>query len=116
MEQTSQNFKIAISAALQQLTASKQEFILLFNRGSLQIEIYKPDIIDKQQLHTRDELYVIIFGTALFYNDGTVIDVAANDCLHVPAFAEHRFFNFSEDFVTWVFFYGPEGGEERIGG
>lgn len=25
--------------------------------------------------------------------------------------AVHRFEEFSEDFATWVFFYGPEGGE-----
>ena len=23
----------------------------------------------------------------------------------------HRFERFSDDFATWVFFYGPEGGE-----
>jgi hypothetical protein len=24
---------------------------------------------------------------------------------------EHRFEDFTEDFATWVVFYGPEGGE-----
>jgi hypothetical protein len=28
-----------------------------------------------------------------------------------PAGAVHRFENFSNDFVTWVVFYGPQGGE-----
>lgn len=38
-------------------------------------------------------------------------DVIAGDVLFVAAGVEHRFSNFSEDFVTWVFFYGPQGGE-----
>ena len=112
MEESSQNFKISMSTALQQLTESKKEFIPLFTKGSLQIEIYKPKITDKQQPHTRDEIYVIIAGTAQFYKEGVTVNVTANDCLYVPAFARHHFFNFSDDFVTWVFFYGPEGGEQ----
>jgi hypothetical protein len=31
--------------------------------------------------------------------------------LFVPAGIEHRFYDFSDDFCTWVMFYGPEGGE-----
>jgi hypothetical protein len=31
--------------------------------------------------------------------------------LREPYKVEHRFENFSDDFGTWVFFYGPEGGE-----
>ena len=112
MKQESHDIKIPITAALQQLTASKKEFVQLFSRGTLQIELYKPDVIDKQQPHTRDEIYVIVSGEAMFYNAGVIVEVAANYCLHVPAFAEHRFFNFSEDFVTWVIFYGQEGGEK----
>ncbi len=34
------------------------------------------------------------------------------DILHVPAGVEHRFEEFTDDFATWVVFYGPEGGEE----
>ncbi len=112
MEQTSQNFKISKVTAFKQLAESNNEFIQLFSRGSLQIELYKPDKIDKQYPHSRDEVYVVVSGKAMFYNEGAIVEVSANDCLHVPAFAQHRFFNFSDDFVTWVIFYGPEGGEE----
>jgi len=31
--------------------------------------------------------------------------------LFVPAGVEHRFTRFTPDFVTWVIFYGPKGGE-----
>ena len=35
----------------------------------------------------------------------------AGDLLFVPAGVVHRFEDFSDDFSTWVIFYGPEGGE-----
>ena len=35
----------------------------------------------------------------------------AGDALFVRAGIVHRFEDFAADFATWVFFYGPEGGE-----
>ncbi|WP_371315724.1 cupin domain-containing protein [Granulicella sp. L46] len=35
----------------------------------------------------------------------------AGDVLFVPANALHRFVEFSDDFVTWAVFWGPDGGE-----
>ena len=32
--------------------------------------------------------------------------------LFVAAKVEHRFESFSDDFATWVVFYGPRGGEQ----
>jgi len=40
-------------------------------------------------------------------------DFLAGDVLFVAAGVEHRFSNFSEGFATWVFFYGPTGGENQ---
>lgn len=37
--------------------------------------------------------------------------VKPGDLLFVPAGVEHRFGPFTDDFATWVLFYGPEGGE-----
>jgi hypothetical protein len=34
--------------------------------------------------------------------------------LFVAAREEHRFVEFTDDFATWVFFYGPEGGEAEV--
>ena len=33
------------------------------------------------------------------------------DVLFVPSGVEHRFEEFNDELVVWVFFYGPEGGE-----
>ncbi len=111
MKQLNQNFKISKIDALQQLAESSHEFVQLFTRNSLQIEMYKPDKIDRQHPHNRDEVYIIVSGKGSFFHEGEIVEVAASDCLFVAAYAEHRFFNFSDDFTTWVIFYGPEGGE-----
>jgi quercetin dioxygenase-like cupin family protein len=34
------------------------------------------------------------------------------DVLFVKAGIKHRFENFTDDFTTWVIFYGPDGGEK----
>jgi len=75
------------------------------------VELYKLDGFDRQTPHTRDEVYIITSGTGRFFNAGTYVDFATGDFLFVPAGAEHRFEDFTEDFVTWVLYCGPEGGE-----
>ncbi len=104
---------ITQKAALEKLRESPQPFATLLRRDTLEIEIYKPIGEDKQQPHTRDELYVILNGTSLFYHEGNTTKVKAGDCLFVPAYDEHRFVNFSDEFSTWVFFFGPEGREQE---
>lgn len=36
---------------------------------------------------------------------------APGSLLFVPALRPHRFTPFTDDFSTWVVFYGPDGGE-----
>ena len=103
--------RLTTEYALKQLAESAQPFIRLFRHGSLEVEIYKPRGVDRQQPHSRDELYVVISGTGFFVNGESRKRFAAGEVLFVPAGAPHRFEDFSDDFVTWVFFYGPEGGE-----
>lgn len=108
--------KISRQQAFHELLQSKQEFIELFKHGTLSVEIYKPHKTDKQTPHTRDEVYIIISGSGEFINGNDRTDFTAGDFLFVPAGVEHRFINFSEDFCTWVIFYGPEGGEKDSSG
>jgi mannose-6-phosphate isomerase-like protein (cupin superfamily) len=88
-----------------------KEFISLFKHGTLEVEIYKPDKIDRQKPHTRDEVYVVISGTGVFLNGPSRQPFSPGDVLFVPAGVEHRFLDFTDDFATWVLFYGPQGGE-----
>ena len=97
--------------ALRKLKAADKPFLNLFQHGTLSIEVYKPDKVDHQQPHEQDEVYVIIAGTGQFYNDGQLTDFGPGDFLFVNAGKEHRFINFTDDFSTWVIFYGPKGGE-----
>ncbi len=103
--------KITVSDALSQLKTSDKPFKELFKHGSLSVEIYKPEKVDLQTPHTRDEIYVVTAGEGTFFLDGERMSFQTGDFLFVPAGIEHRFEGFSDDFSTWVFFYGPEGGE-----
>ena len=50
-------------------------------------------------------------GMGILIVAGEIFECKAGDVLFVPAGMEHRFENFSDDFATWVVFYGKEGGE-----
>jgi mannose-6-phosphate isomerase-like protein (cupin superfamily) len=103
-------------AGLKQLPGPRGErFVELFRHGSLVVELYAPKGSDPQFPHTRDEIYVIASGSGRFVRKGNEVSFGTGDMLFVAAGEEHRFLEFTDDFATWVLFYGPEGGEaERI--
>jgi mannose-6-phosphate isomerase-like protein (cupin superfamily) len=104
--------RLTTGAALAELAREPNRHLLeLFAHGSLLVEIYKPEKVDHQTTHLRDEIYVIISGAGTFYKNGDQQPFEAGEVLFVAAGEDHRFENFSEDFSTWVFFYGPTGGE-----
>ena len=88
-----------------------EHFAELFKHGTLSVELYAPHRTDPQRPHTRDEVYVVAGGTGRFLRGEDEIIFERGDVLFVPAGEVHRFVDFSQDFVTWVFFYGSEGGE-----
>ncbi len=83
----------------------------IFAHGSLEVELYAPVGRDPQKPHTRDELYVVARGTGFFFDGEKRHAVEPGSFVFVPAGRVHRFEDFSADFVVWVAFYGPEGGE-----
>jgi mannose-6-phosphate isomerase-like protein (cupin superfamily) len=86
-------------------------FVTLFERGSMSVEIYGPLKLDPQTPHDQDELYVVISGSGAFVRDGASQRFEPGEMLFVGAGVPHRFEDFSDDFATWVIFYGPRGGE-----
>jgi mannose-6-phosphate isomerase-like protein (cupin superfamily) len=94
-------------------TKEGKAFANLFNHGSLQVEIYVPKGPDLQKPHSRDELYIVASGTGWFVcqNEDRRMQFSPGDALFAAAGEVHRFEDFSDDFVVWVMFYGPEGGE-----
>ena len=103
---------LTVAEAIAQLPGPKGErFVELFRHGSLSVELYAPRGIDPQGPHTRDEVYAVVRGNGWFRNGDDRHRFGPGDVLFVPAGVVHRFEEFTDDMVVWVFFYGPEGGE-----
>jgi len=104
--------KLVPEDGLQKLVDSGELFVELFRHGTLSIEVYMPPKIDEQKPHDRDEIYIIISGHGDFFSGNEVHRFRTGDLFFVPAGEPHHFEHFSEDFATWVIFYGPQGGEK----
>jgi len=86
--------------------------VALLRHGTMQLKLYAPHGRDPQTPHKQDELYVVARGTAAFVIRDSRAVVAPGDALFAPAGVPHHFGEFSDDFATWVVFYGPDGGEK----
>lgn len=85
---------------------------VLLEHGSMELGYYKPDGPDDQEPHDQDEIYIVHTGCGEFQLGDERIAFGPGDALFVPAHVEHRFVEFSDDFATWVVFWGPPGGEQ----
>ena len=85
---------------------------VLMERGSMKLRYYNPRGPDLQTPHDQDELYIVASGQGTFFVGGQRVAFGPGDVLFVAAKVEHRFEDFSDDFATWVVFYGPPGGEQ----
>ena len=98
---------------LKKLPGQKGErFVTAFTHGTLEVELYAPRGSDPQKPHRRDEVYVVVSGSGVFFADGERREFQPGDFLFVAAGVEHRFEDFSDDLAVWVLFYGPDGGEK----
>jgi mannose-6-phosphate isomerase-like protein (cupin superfamily) len=86
--------------------------VVVFERGSLTVELYAPRGSDPQQPHSRDEAYVVVQGHGDFAYGKRRDRFGPGDFLFAPAGLPHRFEAFADDLLVWVIFYGPEGGEK----
>jgi mannose-6-phosphate isomerase-like protein (cupin superfamily) len=89
-------------------------FTEALRHGSMSVEIFAPRGTDRQSPHEQGELYIVAGGHARFEHAGTVTEARSGDVLFVPAGDDHRFHAMSDDFVTWVIFWGPKGGEGTV--
>lgn len=87
-----------------------ERFARVFARGDVEVELYAPRGSDLQVPHERDELYLVVRGHGRFLCAGDEIAFGPGDLLFVPAGVEHRFEEFDDALVTWVVFFGPQGG------
>lgn len=102
---------IPIEAARESLFDSDHPFAVVLRHGTMSVELYAPQEFDGQSPHAQDELYVIVSGTGTFNRAGERRPFKPHDVIFVEAGVEHRFEGFSDDFQTWVVFYGEKGGE-----
>jgi mannose-6-phosphate isomerase-like protein (cupin superfamily) len=109
---TNEKRQVTVAEAMARLPGPHgEQFAAVLEHGSLVIEIYAPRGFDPQTPHLRDEVYVVVQGRGEFINGHSRSSFGPGDVLFVPAGVKHRFENFSDDLITWVIFYGPEGGE-----
>ncbi len=109
MQQTAKHFPLA-QARSAPITPDDISSLLL-KHGTMTLEFYAPRGVDAQTPHTKDEIYIIMAGQGWFRCGTDRFAIVKGDALFVPAGIEHRFEDFSDDFDTWVIFYGSEGGE-----
>lgn len=107
------DWTFGLEEAMEKLPDSPDEFRFHYGlrHGSMKVGLYAPRGMDPQSPHQQDELYIVISGVGDFIKNGKRVPFKAGDVLFVEAGAGHRFENFSDDFATWVVFWGPHGGE-----
>jgi mannose-6-phosphate isomerase-like protein (cupin superfamily) len=103
--------KLTARDALQRLADTKTDFARLIEKETFDVSLYRPEKIDPQTPHARDELYVIASGSGKFFCAGETEAIATGDVLFVAAGVEHRFEDFTDDFATWVIFIGARPGK-----
>jgi mannose-6-phosphate isomerase-like protein (cupin superfamily) len=89
---------------------------LLMRHGTMTLRYYAPSGRDPQTPHEQDEIYVVASGSGTFalgQDEGALERrrFGPGDAIFAPAGWVHRFEDFSDDFATWVVFWGPKGGE-----
>lgn len=99
-------YQVSLVDAERVFQSSPELDVIVAQFGDLEIEYYKPDKVDKQQAHDRDELYIVISGSGKYLREGKTYEFKPHDVLFAKAGERHRFESFSEDFATWVVFYG----------
>jgi mannose-6-phosphate isomerase-like protein (cupin superfamily) len=109
-----QNWMFGLQGAMEKLPGDDAPFRFYYGlkHGTMKVGLYAPRSEDGQTPHAQDELYIIVSGTGEFVKNGSRFFFKPQDVIFVEAGAIHGFENFSEDFATWVIFWGAQGGEK----
>ena len=107
---------VALAEAKAAPIAEGARSALLMRHGTMTLRWYAPKGHDPQTPHEQDEIYVVVSGRGTFAlgrDEGTLErrPFGRGDAIFAPAGWVHRFEGFSDDFATWVVFWGPTGGE-----
>jgi mannose-6-phosphate isomerase-like protein (cupin superfamily) len=102
--------KFGLEEAAKLLAKAPDDFITVATNGEMRLLLFAPLGKDTQTPHTQDEVYVVVSGHGTFRRGDETVSFTTGDMLFVGAGVEHRFEAFSDDFKTWVVFFGPKGG------
>jgi mannose-6-phosphate isomerase-like protein (cupin superfamily) len=91
--------------------SANKRSVRVLQRGTLDVVLGTPARPDQQTPHDQDEVYIVVRGRGVLLHDGKRDPFGPGDFLFVAAGTEHRFEDFSHDFLTWRVFYGAKGGE-----
>lgn len=76
-----------------------------FEKAGVRLVFFAPRGVDHQTWHEEDEFYFIVRGTGEIVVAEESTSLAAGDVFFVEKNVEHRFENFTDDFVTWAIFF-----------
>ena len=102
---------VSLDAIRSHIPDGDKRYFYPIRHGTMRVGIYAPRGSDPQQPHTQDELYIVQTGTGIFVKGDERRPFKPGDVIFVEAGITHRFEDFSDDFETWVVFWGPDGGE-----
>ena len=108
-DQNDNILRIALSEAGERLIYEAEPFMVLFRRGEFSVELFAPRGTDSQEPHEQDEVYIVAAGSGVFQRGEERVPFERGDFLFAAAGVPHRFEEFTEDFQTWVIFFGPKG-------
>ncbi len=102
--------KISLEDCAKEVAQAPKPYLVFLECGDAVVELFAPRGPDTQGPHDRDELYIVTSGNGVLTRNRKEIPFVNGDVLFVPAHMPHRFTAFSDDFSTWVIFFGPVGG------
>ena len=105
-------WRAALADILARIEADGLRFHYPIHHGTMRVGVYAPRGEDLQTPHDQDELYIVVDGAGTLVRGDERIEFKPGDALFVPAGMPHHFERFGDDFVTWVVFWGPRGGED----
>jgi len=79
---------------------------LIIENQDMQVRYYSPKKKDIQTPHRQNEVYVVAKGSGTFVRENEEISFNTGDVIFVTKNEHHYFKDFTDDFATWVIFYG----------
>ncbi|WP_319557780.1 cupin domain-containing protein [Thiomicrorhabdus sp.] len=73
-----------------------------FEKGRVRVDFYKPGEVDEMKKNKHDTLFFVTSGDGYVFNNGKQHPVEKGEVVFVKAGKDHKFFNFSLDFTTWI--------------